>query len=69
MASSGADRNTLQRGRHRRTRRTAVNRSSTGGNDVLVPLPDGPFVLATRAKAKISRDIHAQVDLVLYSLP
>jgi transposase len=37
--------------------------------DALRPLPAGPFVLATWAKAKIGPDIHAQVDKVLYSLP
>jgi len=37
--------------------------------DALKPLPAGPFVLATWARAKIGPDIHAQVDRVLYSLP
>jgi Integrase core domain len=37
--------------------------------DALVPLPAGPFVLATWARAKIGPDIHAQVDKVLYSVP
>src|SRR5215472_5740496 len=37
--------------------------------DALRPLPAGPFVLATWARAKIGPDIHAQVDRVLYSLP
>ena len=35
----------------------------------LRPLPAGPFVLATWARAKIGPDIHAQVDRVLYSVP
>jgi transposase len=35
----------------------------------LRPLPAGPFVLATWARAKIGPDIHAQVDKVLYSVP
>jgi transposase len=37
--------------------------------DALAPLPAGPFVLATWAKAKIGPDIHARVGKVLYSLP
>jgi hypothetical protein len=37
--------------------------------DALRPLPAGPFVLATWARAKIGPDIHAQVDRVLYSVP
>jgi transposase len=37
--------------------------------EALRPLPAGPFVLATWARAKIGPDIHAQVDRVLYSLP
>jgi transposase len=37
--------------------------------DALRPLPAGPFVLATRATAKIGPDIHAQVEKVLYSVP
>jgi transposase len=37
--------------------------------DALAPLPAGPFVLATWAKAKIGTDIHARVDKVLYSVP
>jgi len=37
--------------------------------DALAPLPAGPFILATWAKAKIGPDIHAQVDRVLYSVP
>ena len=35
----------------------------------LRPLPAGPFVLATWARAKIGTDIHARVDKVLYSVP
>ncbi len=35
----------------------------------LRPLPAGPFVLATWARAKIGTDIHARVGKVLYSLP
>jgi transposase len=35
----------------------------------LRPLPAGPFVLATWAKAKIGADIHARVEKVLYSVP
>ena len=37
--------------------------------DALAPLPAGPFVLATWARAKIGTDIHARVDKVLYSVP
>ena len=37
--------------------------------DALRPLPAGPFVLATWAKAKIGPDIHARVGKVLYSVP
>jgi hypothetical protein len=37
--------------------------------DKLAPLPAGPFVLATWAKAKIGPDIHARVGKVLYSVP
>jgi len=37
--------------------------------DALRPLPAGPFVLATWAKAKIGPDICARVGKVLYSLP
>jgi hypothetical protein len=37
--------------------------------DTLRPLPAGPFVLATWARARIGPDIHAQVDRVLYSVP
>jgi hypothetical protein len=37
--------------------------------DALKPLPAGPFVLVTWARAKIGPDIHAQVDRVLYSVP
>ena len=37
--------------------------------DALMPLPAGPFVLATWATAKIGPDIHAQVEKVLYSVP
>jgi len=35
----------------------------------LRPLPAGPFVLATWAKAKIGPDIHARVGNTLYSVP
>ena len=35
----------------------------------LRPLPAGPFVLTTWAKAKIGADIHARVGKVLYSVP
>jgi len=37
--------------------------------DALRPLPAGPFVLATWARAKIGTDIHARVEKVLYSVP
>ena len=37
--------------------------------DALRPLPAGPFVLATWARAKIGPDIHARVGKVLYSVP
>jgi hypothetical protein len=37
--------------------------------DKLAPLPAGPFVLATWAKAKIGPDIHARAGKVLYSVP
>ena len=37
--------------------------------DALRPLPAGPFVLATWAKAKIGPDIHARVGNTLYSVP
>lgn len=37
--------------------------------DALRPLPAGPFVLATWARAKIGPDIHAQAGKVLYSVP
>ncbi|MGE5291130.1 MAG: Mu transposase domain-containing protein, partial [Micromonosporaceae bacterium] len=35
----------------------------------LKPLPAGPFVLATWAKAKVGPDIHARVESTLYSVP
>jgi transposase len=37
--------------------------------NALLPLPAGPFVLATWAKTKIGPDIHARVGKVLYSVP
>jgi hypothetical protein len=37
--------------------------------EALRPLPAGPFVLATWARAKIGPDIHARVGKVLYSVP
>ena len=40
-----------------------------GIKDALRPLPGGPFVLATWARAKIGTDIHARVEKVLYSVP
>jgi transposase len=37
--------------------------------EALKPLPAGPFVLATWARAKIGPDIHARAGNVLYSVP
>jgi len=49
--------------------RQPVDVFTTIERPVLLPLPAGPFEIATWAAAKVGPDCHAQVKGVLYSLP